>query len=460
MGLMLLAQASLMAGIGDEEIHFVDQKVVSAIFLSGVLALAPFVMGSPRLADWRIEKMPRWIWAALLAQVLVTLLVWSMFPSVWLAAVLAAGALVPITSTIYRARMAGRRIGEGTQRLAVVLMVIMAVPLMLWILNPYLWPVTPSRMKSYVESFDEAPYGEFSWQHWEIAASWVIESNLDPDLSHPRRLLAEEIAGKQDRFILGSALRVGLLRADQVGQLKEFEMMRRDLVAPTPGVDPRAILSLTQYDWVIRASVLRNDLSSPERDLLEKRLHATLETLSKSPLDTFDVLETALRVTQLLDVIQRPIDRDQYRGKVHDWLRKFHCTKGGGFQLAGGFNKYLAAPVGSLETTSHAVELMEIYGVPDDLDLNWVRAFLRPLSYRAMHEKWSAAATLNRLNRLPGVTRPSWLDFLYYERTLLAAAVLVGLCIYATISSPKLKATDPADGSLPEPQDTAAGQSS
>jgi hypothetical protein len=90
---------------------------------------------------------------------------------------------------------------------------------------------------------------------------------------------------------------------------------------------------------------------------------------------------------------------------------------------------------------------MELYGIPDGLDLDWVRAFLRPLSYRPMDEKWMAAATLERLNHLPGVARASWLEFLYYERTLLAAAVLVGLCIYATGASPKLKATPPVDGS-------------
>jgi hypothetical protein len=86
---------------------------------------------------------------------------------------------------------------------------------------------------------------------------------------------------------------------------------------------------------------------------------------------------------------------------------------------------------------------MEIYGVPDDLDLNWVRAFLRPAVYRFGSEKWIAAATLDRLNHIPGVTRPTWLDYLYYERSLLAAAVLVGLCFYATLSSPKPKVIDP-----------------
>jgi hypothetical protein len=452
MGLMFLAQATMMVGIGDQEIHFVDQKLVSAIFLIGVLGLVPFVMGNSQLAGPRVEKFPRWIWVAVVAQVLVTLLLvgvaWSFFHSVLLVAILLVGALVPVATTVYRARMAGQRMERVPQRLALGLMVILLLPLLAWLMNSVLWPTTPSRIKHYVESFeDDSPLAVVRWRHWEIVARWAIESNLDPDLTHPRRLLAEEISGKQDRFILSSALRTGLLSADQVGQLKEYEELRRSLVVVPPGVKPQVISSLAQFDWVIRASVLHNDLSPQERDVLEKRLHVTLEELSKSPFDQSDVLETALRVTQLLDLIERPIDRDQYRGQIHGWLRKFHSTKGGGFQLAGGFKQYLASPVGSLETTSHGVELMEIYGYPDGLDLNWVRAFLRPLSYRPMDERWMAAATLDRLNHLPGVTRPTWLEVMYYERTLLAAAVLAGLCIYATVSSPKLKTTDPANSS-------------
>ena len=92
---------------------------------------------------------------------------------------------------------------------------------------------------------------------------------------------------------------------------------------------------------------------------------------------------------------------------------------------------------------------MEIYGIPDDLDLNWVRSFLRPMWIRQSPEKWMAAVTLDRLNRLPGVTQPTWLETMYYERSLLAAVVLVGLCIYATLSSPKPRVVKPTDASSP-----------
>jgi hypothetical protein len=86
--------------------------------------------------------------------------------------------------------------------------------------------------------------------------------------------------------------------------------------------------------------------------------------------------------------------------------------------------------------TSYAVELMRIYGIPDGLDLNWVRSFLRPRFVKARTEdKWIAAVTLDRLNRLPGVTHPTWLESVYYERSLIMAVLLVALCIYATFSA-------------------------
>src|SRR5262249_51388314 len=155
------------------------------------------------------------------------------------------------------------------------------------------------------------------------------------------------------------------------------------------------------------------------------------------------VLETPLRVTQLLDLIDRPLNRDRYRETVHDLLRSFHSRSGGGFQLAGGFKSYRNIPVpGGLAPTSFAVQLMGLYGVRTGLDVNWVRSFLRPRITRFGGDKYVAAVTSMRLNALPGVKPPTWLEYLYYERSLLAAFVLVAMCLYATLS-----ATEPKAGS-------------
>ncbi len=238
--------------------------------------------------------------------------------------------------------------------------------------------------------------------------------------------------------MLGSAFRVGLVRSDQIDQLTDvirgYEARRHALLdGPQQVVVSQPILSLDQEDWIIRATVLRNELTPAERDILEKRLHVNLEEMVSNP---YRKIEDALRVTQLLEVIERPIDRDRYRGRVHNLLREFHTKNCGFFQDSGGFMMYLTVGAGDLQATAHAVELMQIYGVPDGIDLNWVRSFLRPRSLRFGDPQYIAAATLARLNHLSGVSQPTWLDYVYYERSLIMALLLVGLCIYATLSSP------------------------
>jgi hypothetical protein len=390
-GLGLLGQLAMFPMVGYREIHFVDQSLVAVVFWIGALLLLPIMGGLSRSGTG------------------------SKGSSTKLKRILGLTVFIPLT-----------------------------LGLIGWLMSPFLWPATPSRIKRHVESFDEAPYATASWRDWEIVASWALESKLDPDLAGARRLLAEEIAGEQDSFILGSAFRLGLVRTDQLGQLKDYESSRHFLVDQS-GHSTKVwrITSLLQYDWVIRAALLRNDLSPADRDYLAKRLHATLDDGSVSE---YYQLVDELRATQLLKAIGRPIDVARNRARVHDKLRKFHSTSTGGFQIAGGFKSYVDSWTGSLTETSYAVELMEFYGVPDGLDLNWVRSFLRPTYLRkANGEEWVAAVTLDRLNRLPGATRPTWVQVAYYERSFIAAVVLVALCLYAVLSSPRPKAATPVD---------------
>jgi hypothetical protein len=387
--LALLGQFAVFPSVGDADIHFVDQKLIAAAFLGGFLVLFCVSIG---------------------------------------------GAQSNFMGT--RATKRSDRLSLNLLRvLGVLLVAAITVPTILWFMSPLLWPANPARIKRYVESFERAPYGSASWQSWEIVADWAIERNLAPDLSGARRLLAQEIASDQNPFILGSAFRLGLVRKDQLGQLKHYARRRSSLVDQSPYIDePQSIGSIQQEDWVIRAAVMRDDLPVPERDYLEKRLLATLEEESRR--EHYALVEE-LRVAQLLKVIGRPIDRDRHRGRVHALLKKSHSTSSGGFQLAGGFRRYRRPETGSMDETAYAVELMEIYGIPDGLDLNWVRSYLRPTMLRWTNgEEYVAAVTLDRLNHLPGAVRPTWLEIAYYERSLLAALVLVGLCIYATATSP------------------------
>ncbi len=383
MGLLILFQTAMFPAVGDGDIHFVDQMLVAAVFLCGAMALLPL----------------------------------------------------------------GRQQGI-LQRVFTRGVVVVAVPLLaLWVYL-CLSPVSAAQIKRHVESFDNAPHESVSWQHWEIPARWAIDSKLDPDLSKPRRLLAQEIDGEQNPFVLGVAFRTGLVQTEHIGQLRDYEERHRMLIHDVNDVSAKQrLLSVEQEDWVIRAAVLRQDLSPEERDHLQTRLNLTLENLATN-MDR--VLQTALIVTELLDVIDRPVDRDRHRSRIHDWLRKFHSKKGGGFQLAGGFMSYWTPDnssywtlggTASMDSTSQAVQLMAIYGIPDDLDLDWVRSYLRTKAFRVGEERWMAPVTLDRLNRLPGLKPASWWRTLYYERNLLAALVLVAMCIYATLSEGRQQAS-------------------
>ncbi len=376
MALMFLGQLAVFSGIGDNEIHFVDQNLVAVVFYVGVLLLLPFAASSSALVK-------------------------------------------PVANS--------SRIASMSFLIAILLGIVA------WFAGPILRPITPQRVKTYVESFDTAPFSTVSWRQWEIPARWAIDDGLQPDLTRPRRLLEQELAGKQNGFVLGNAFRTGLVRPSDLRKLRDYKSQRESLFS-AQGLDlaPQQLTSLALTGWVIRAAVMAGDLTEPERDYLAQRLRATFDELA----ETGDALELALRITQLLEVIDRPAAPAEFRQRVHGLLRNLHCVRGGGFQLAGGFKQYAASRTSDLETTAYAVELMAIYGAPDDLDLNWVRSYLKPLAFRAGNGRWIAAVSRDRLRRLPGVRPPGWLEILYYERSLLAAVTLVVLCFCATFASP------------------------
>jgi hypothetical protein len=377
MALMFLGQMAIFSGIGDSEIHFVDQNLVAVVFFVGVLLLLPFAANN--LAAEKPMANPR-----------------------------------PIA--------------------ALSLLIALLLGLATWVAGPIIRPATPTRVKAYVESFDTAPFSSVSWRQWEIPARWAIDAGLQPNLTRPRRLFDLERSGEQNRFVLGSAFRAGLVTPSDLRKLRDYESRRKSLFsAQHLDLAPQQLPSLAQTGWVIRAAVMAGDLTDSDRDYLAQRLHATFDALA----ETGDALELALRVTQLLEVIDRPAAPAEYRQHVHEMLLDLHCTRGGGFQLAGGFKQYDVSRTSDLEASAYAVELMDIYGVPSDLDLNWVRSYLKPIALRFGNQRWIAAVSRDRLQRLPGVTPPGWLEILYYERSLLAAVALVGLCLCATFASPR-----------------------
>ncbi len=255
--LCFLGQLAAFPGIGDQDIHVVDQALIAPLFFAGALVVTLIMVGSTiggkrRAGGWRKTTFP-------IAQV-------------------AAFAIV-------------------------------LVPLAVWYMNPILWPATPARIKAYVESFDRAPFATASWHQWEIVASWAVESKLDPDLAHPRRLLDAELAGEQNPVILSSAFRVGLVRTDQLSRLKDYERRRHLLFDRQSRIlETLPLTSLDMDDWVIRAAIMRHDLTAEQRDYLEKRLHATLEAVSTGPYDVLETPRARRNYSRSSNVRSTPID--------------------------------------------------------------------------------------------------------------------------------------------------------
>ena len=380
-GLFMLWQVASVLTLRDQDLHFIDQNLIPAVFLLGVGLIATL-----SLIGTTLETSQRW-----------RIVVLSIMPP---------------------------------------LFALIMAPVLTLYLAPTLQPITTPEIKSYVESFDTAPDQMVSWRKWEIVARWAIETGFDPNLTRPRRLLNQTLAGPIDPFTLGSAIRVGLIPAARVASLPEYKQLRQQLLEPSPpGREPWPIYSLTQEDWVIRGSVLNGSLTRADRDQLEQRLHATMRYLIDHP---SDAIAEALEITQLLAAIGRPVDPARYRTLIHGWLRRFHDTSGSPYQISGGFAKYLNLSSGSTETTEEAIELMEVYGIPDDLDINWVRSYVRQRGNR-IGDQWIIAVARARLNDLPGVRSPTWIEILVAERTLIAALVLVGLCAIATLASPPVR---------------------
>lgn len=381
MGMMLLSQVmASMPGIGDGAIHFFDQKLLALPFFFGVLAL--------HVTTFRETLIHRGKW-----------ITWSAF--VFLTIIFVGGSV--------------------------------------WFAKPTFFPLTPVQIKQHVESFDYAPHSSYSWRSWERVTLWTQQAGLNPDLSSARQLLAEEIAGEQNSSVLGSAFRTGLVEPEQIVQLKEYEKKLESLLRRRrAGRKPFRIGWIAQRDWVIRAAALQDALTDEDCDHLQGRLLATWDALVERPTS----LEDALYVTRLLEVIDRPMDLKQSRAQIHDWLRQFHCKEAGGSHLAGGFKLYSNEKIrtGDLRATWCAIELMKVYGIPDDFDMNWVRSFLKPVSMtRSGDERYVSAVARDNMQRLPGIHQPTWFEYVVAERSMLAAILLVGLCIYATLSSPVIE---------------------
>ena len=294
-------------------------------------------------------------------------------------------------------------------------------------------PMSFQKMKNHVESFDEARLSSISWRQWAVPTAWLQKSGVALDLSKPRALFQAEIEGEQNSFILGTASRTGLVVPADLSRVHR-PFYGLDLKFD-PNLRDRAITSIDQYEFAIRKLVMLGQWQEGELDLLESRLLATIK-YSVSP--EFAELNSPLVATLLLEAIGRPCEDDSIRHHIQNQLVAMQRTR---FTLGGrkgGFAVFMTSDQGDLSSTSVAVELMEHYGVPSELNIMAIRSFLRPSIVDSLDSEATAmkVATKMRLESLAQVPPLTWWDYVRYESSIEMAIVFAMLCFFATLGCP------------------------
>jgi hypothetical protein len=297
-----------------------------------------------------------------------------------------------------------------------------------------LWaPVTTESLKNYVESFDEAPFHSSSWQHWEVPAAWLQKSGVALNLSKPRQLFESEIAGEQNSYILGVGFAANLMEPADLILLRDLEAKKARLVNERHR--DRPIPSLQQQDYEIRALAALGQLTPFDRDILESRLLATLRDIDA---EYYQPQVNALTSTKLLEVIDRPCDDQSVYNSIRKVMVDFQRTRFQSGVRSGGFASTRNLDFCDALTTTAVVELMEFYGVPDELDVAALRSYLRPSigDQQQLLQSTVRVATKQRLESIPGVPPVTWWDYVRYEQTLWMSLMVAMLCFYATLGSP------------------------
>lgn len=296
-----------------------------------------------------------------------------------------------------------------------------------------LWaPVTTETLKNYVESFDDVPVNSAGWHYWEVPAVWLQENGVSLDLSVPRKLLKAELEGEQNPFILRVGFAANLVEPADLPQLRDLQATKERLVNEIHRDHP--IPSLEQRDYAIRALVARDDLTPVDRDVLESRLLATLCDVKA---EFYQPRSEALIATQLLEVLDRPCDDKSIAALMQQMIVDFQRTRFRSGVRSGGFASSRQHDFSDAMTTAAVVELLEVYGVPDDLDLMALRSYLRPTTNDRSMMLQSAlrVATKQKLESIPGVPAVTWWDYIRHEQTLWMALMVAILCFCATLMS-------------------------
>lgn len=305
------------------------------------------------------------------------------------------------------------------------------------ILGAALWslaqPVSDSSLRRHVESFRVAKFHTASWNLWSIPASWLHESGITVDLSQPRQLLLQELQNKPNPFVLANAFESGLMTSRELSLLGNLADSKARLLDENAAHLP--LPSVEQVYYKIAALATLNQLTQSDQDLLEARLLMTLRTqLEREDLTS---LRSLLAASKSLEAINRPCRDDAIQAGIQKLLVSLQRLQP---QIGGGTGGFAASPKlhhADLVATSEGVELMQRYGLPGELKVMPLRSFLRPslIDMVSSYHAAARAATLRRLEKLPGVPPLTYWDYLQCEANLWMTLMLVTMSFVAVLGS-------------------------
>ncbi len=298
-------------------------------------------------------------------------------------------------------------------------------------------PVSTNSMVQYVEDFDTDLLGY--WRTWEVTADWLIEQEVEFDRTEVRkRFQAASDREKYKRYLFNTGVSTGLISTRDLIENEDFVASSARLLDPSTA--DQAIGSVTQYSFVIDVLADAGDLTLSQREHLAKRLMVTWNENEKL-YPNGNVLEDAEVITRLLVKLDQSPEFAKRQMDVHRWLSKRQVTEGARFARLGGFQNFPTVQSSDPSATENAVRLMQHYGGVEKVDVLALRSFLRPkFDFGWMkHAEMMRTSTLERLNQVPGISKPNISDYLVRDQSLWFAITLVGLCIYATMGAPNLE---------------------
>lgn len=240
--------------------------------------------------------------------------------------------------------------------------------------------------------------------------------------------------------VWNAAAQAGLMTAERWRALAAHPDEQRKLDRL---LESRGPLLAPDYDeYQIHMLVATRAPTREQREALAQRIDAAWP----AP-DSYDPLSKALVLVRCLDQLDLPERADAHRADVmallvsHGWTGRSI----GVFRPTGGFTPDPETFQTSMPGTTHAaVVLMTRFGVPAEIDLRRVRAYLRAESAafwlllpEPAHLKAIQRAALLRLEQGIGIPPRAWIAALVGERILIACLLLVGLCVLAIRSAPR-----------------------